>query len=89
MERETQSHIMDRGYLNLPRLHRLHQTGIFFFLQIKAATSDSQICRTALQSNHPVKSGATRRDFPNKLRLTSYAAVDRQLFGPFRQSVCA
>jgi hypothetical protein len=73
-------YVMDRGYLDFSRLHRLHRAEAFFVTRLKTNTR-FYICEsrlvpesTGLRCDQTIKlnSAVGRRDFPDKLRRISY-----------------
>jgi IS4 transposase len=77
-------YVMDRGFLDFARLHRLHQAGAFFVTRLKsntrfyvAASRPLQAAeeQSGLRCDQTIKlnSYIGRRDYPDKLRRISYA----------------
>jgi hypothetical protein len=80
-------YVMDRGYLDFGRLHRLHKAGAFFVTRLKSNTSFyvSQSCQiekhawdAGIRSDQTIKLNTAigQRDYPDPLRRTSF--VDPQ-----------
>lgn len=73
-------YVMDRGYLDFSRLHRLHKAGAFFVTRLKTNTayyvSESRpiVEDTGLRCDQTIKlnSFVGRRDYPDKLRRISF-----------------
>ena len=73
-------YVMDRGYLDFARLHRLHRAGAFFVTRLKSNTSfyvaESRPVEigTGLRCDQTIKlnSYVGRRDYPAKLRRISF-----------------
>lgn len=77
-------YVMDRGYLDFARLHRLHRTGAFFVTRLKKNTAyyvaasrpvepDTGLC---CDQTIKLNSSVGRRDYPEQLRRISF--VDPQ-----------
>mgnify|MGYP002631406143 CR=1 FL=1 len=77
-------YVMDRGYLDFSRLHRLHSAGAFFVTRLKTNTSYYVAASrpveeaTGLRCDQTIKlnSYVGQRDYPGKLRRISF--VDPQ-----------
>jgi hypothetical protein len=78
-------YVMDRGYLDLARLHRFHRAGAFFVTRTKA---DIQMHRrssravdktTGLRSDHTVllTVAASRKHYPDPFRRVRFYALDQ------------
>lgn len=73
-------YVMDRGYLDFSRLHRLHRAGAFFVTRLKSNTSfyvaESRPVeeRTGLRCDQTIKlnSFVGQRDYPDKVRRISF-----------------
>lgn len=73
-------YVMDRGYLDFSRLHRLHKAGAFFVTRLKTNTayyvSESRPSEagTGLRCDQTIKlnSFVGQRDYPDKLRRISF-----------------
>jgi IS4 transposase len=73
-------YVMDRGYLDFARLHRLHKAGAFFVTRLKTNTSyyvaESRPVEegTGLRCDQTIKlnSSVGQRDYPDKLRRISF-----------------
>ena len=73
-------YVMDRGYLDFSRLHRLHSVGAFFVTRLKSNTSFYvAVSRpveeaTGLRCDQTIKlnSYVGRRDYPDQLRRISF-----------------
>jgi len=73
-------YVMDRGYLDFARLHRLHRAGAFFVTRLKSNTSyyvaESRPVEkgTGLRCDQTIKlnSYVGQRDYPGKLRRIRY-----------------
>lgn len=73
-------YVMDRGYLDFSRLHRLHKSGAFFVTRLKTNTSyyvsQSRPVEeaTGLRCDQTIKlnSAVGQRDYPDKLRRISF-----------------
>lgn len=72
--------VMDRGYLDFARLHRLHRAGVFFVTRLKVNTrfyvveSRPVDAALGLRCDQTIKlnSRIGKRDYPDKLRRISY-----------------
>jgi len=77
-------YVMDRGYLDFSRLHRLHHAGAFFVTRLKTNTSYYVAASrpveeaTGLRCDQTIRlnSYVGQRDYPGKLRRISF--VDRR-----------
>jgi hypothetical protein len=73
-------YVMDRGYMDFSRLHRLHRTGAFFVTRIKTNTQYYVAQSRPVDPSTGVRSDQTimlntykgRKIFPEKLRRISY-----------------
>ena len=76
-------YVMDRGYLDFARLHRLHEAGAFFITRLKSNTRfyvsssrplTAQESTAGLRCDQQIKLNTFvgRRDFPTKLRRISF-----------------
>lgn len=74
-------YVMDRGYLDFSRLHRLHRAEAFFVTRLKTntayyvAASRPVAADTGLRCDQTIKlnSYVGRRDYPDQLRRISFA----------------
>ena len=72
--------VMDRGYLDFSRLHRLHRSGVFFVTRLKTNTSfyvvasHTIVAGSGLRCDQIIKlnSFVGRRDYPDALRRIRY-----------------
>lgn len=84
-------YIMDRGYVDFRRLHRLHCVPCFFIVrskenvQLKRLYSRAVDRSTGLRSDHVVipESKYTRRKFPDRLRRIRYYDAETDTFYEF------
>ena len=77
-------YVMDRGYMDFSRLHRLHKAGAFFVTRLKSNTrfyvaeSRSVNEATGLRCDQTIKlnSPTGLKDYPDKLRRISFVDAD-------------
>lgn len=83
-------YVMDRGYLDFARLHRLHEAGAFFIIRLKSNTRfyvsssrplTAQESTAGLRCDQQIKLNTFvgRRDFPAKLRRISFVDPETDL----------
>jgi IS4 transposase len=73
-------YVMDRGYLDFARLHRLHKAGAFFVTRLKSNTSFYVTENRPVDKSSGLRADQTiklntfvgQRDYPDKLRRISY-----------------
>jgi hypothetical protein len=81
-------YVMDRGYLDFLRLHRLHAAGAFFVTRLKTNTryyvveSRSVAADTGLRCDQTIRlnSAKGRRCYPETVRRISYIDPDTELW---------